>query len=130
MPGVNGDLVSITVYTTTTPVHYTTSNVPLNELNTNILLLDQKLEGWIESGQSAFSESTNSSFSVPISFATTMNSVPIIVTGLADVAGGASADDLSVYVASRTAAGFTLWVVSSGTVGAWTANIQWMADGR
>jgi hypothetical protein len=129
MPGVNGDLAAITVYTNTTPVHFTTSNVPLEELRDNQLLLDQKLEGWIESGEEAFSEAGDGSYVAAVVFATTMNNTPIIATGMADLTT-ASADDLSVHVTDRTTSGFNLRVVAAGTGGAWTANIQWFADGR
>ena len=46
--GVNNDLADITIYTTTTPVHFTTSNVPLTELDANIIILDLKLEGFVQ----------------------------------------------------------------------------------
>jgi len=129
MPGINGDLAAITVYTSTTPVHYSTSNVPLSELEANILIIDEKLEAWIESGQEAFSEAGEGSYTAAVVFSNTMNSTPNITTGIADVSG-ASAGALFVYIANRTTSGFDLKVDGVGTGGAWTANVQWMADGR
>ena len=129
MPGINGDLVSITVYTDTTPVHFSTSNVPLTELRTNILLLDQKLEGWIESGQVAESQAGDGTFTTPVAFNTTQNSVPNITTGIGDLTG-TGAETLFVSTANRTTSGFDLIVTGSLTAAAWTANIHWIADGR
>jgi len=127
--GVNNDLADITLYTNTTPVFYTTSNVPLAELDANILILDQKLEGYVQTGQQAFSESGNGTFTTGVVFANTMNTVPSVVATLADVSG-TGPETLFLSVSSRTTAGFSLTVTGSGTAGAWTANVQWMADGR
>jgi hypothetical protein len=129
MAGINGDLADITVYTNTTPVHFSTSNVPLEELRDNILINDQKLEGWIQSGQAAFSEAGNGSFVSAVVFSPVMNSIPVITTGIADVAG-TGPETLNVHVANRTVNGFDLTVDGVSTAGAWTANVQWLADGR
>lgn len=129
MPGINGDLVTVTYYTNVTPVHFTTSNVPLNDLETNILLLDQKLEGWVQSGEEAYAEAGDGTFTAPVVFATVMNTVPRITVAKADVTG-TGVNTLYVSVANRTINGFDLVVDGIFTAGAWTANIQWIADGR
>jgi hypothetical protein len=129
MPGVNGDLVAITLYTSTTPVHFSTSNVPFSEMDINVLLLDQKLEGWIASGDEAYSEAGDGTFTTPVVFATVMNTVPSISVSKADIVGTGVAT-LYVSIANRTVTGFDLTVDGIGTAGAWTANIAWIADGR
>lgn len=129
MPGINGDLAAITVHTTTTPVHYTTSNVPLEELRDNQILIDQKLEGWIESGQVAESQAGDGTFVTPVAFNTPQNNVPNITTGIGDLTG-TGADTIFVSTANRTTTGFDLVVTGSLTAAAWTANVQWLADGR
>lgn len=129
MPGINGDLVTVTVYTAVTPVHFTTSNVPLGELNTNTLLLDQKLEGWMESGQEAEARAGDGTFVTAVAFATPMNTIPTITIGVADLTGTGS-NTIFVTVANRTVNGFDLTVDGISTSGAWTANIAWFADGR
>lgn len=127
--GINGDLADITVYTATTPVHFTDSNVPLTELDANILVLDTKLEGYMESGQVAFSEAGDGTFNSPVVLTTTANTTPRVTTGLADVHANATGK-LVVEISSRTTSGFTINVIASGTGGAWTANVQWFSDGR
>lgn len=129
MPGINSDLVTITVYTAVTPVHFSTSNVPLTDLETNILLLDQKLEGWIESGQVSETQAGDGVFVTPVVFTTTQNNVPNIVTGIGDITG-TGVNTLFVTIANRTTSGFDLIVDGITTAGAWTANIHWIADGR
>ncbi len=129
MPGINGDLTTITVYTALTPVHFTTSNVPLEALRDNQLLLDQKLEGWVESGQVAESQAGDGIFSTPVAFTTTQNNVPNITTGIGDLTG-TGAETLFVSTANRTTVGFDLIVTGSLTAAAWTANVHWIADGR
>lgn len=129
MPGINGDLVTVTVYTAVTPVHFTASNVPLTELDTNTLLLDQKLEGWMESGQEAQAEAGDGTFVTAVVFATVQNTIPTITTGVADLTG-TGPNTIFVTVANRTVNGFDLTVDGISTAGAWTANVAWFADGR
>jgi len=127
--GVNGDLADITIYTATTPVHFTTSNVPLSELDANILVLDQKLEGWLESADQAMALGGDGNTTVGVVFATLMNTTPRVAVSLADVAG-TGANTLFMSVLNRTTAGFDISVDGVGTAGAWTANVSWIADGR
>ncbi len=127
--GVNGDLADITIYTTTTPVHFTTSNVPLTELDANIVLLDQKLEGFVQSADQAFAAGGDGNVTTPVVFTTTMNTSPRVTVSLADVTG-TGASTLIVSVLNRTTAGFDISVDGIGTAGAWTANVSWIADGR
>ncbi len=127
--GINGDLADITVYTTTTPVHFTSSNIPLTELDANILVLDQKLEGYMQSGLEAYSEAGDGTFSQAVVFATTMNNIPQISLTLDTVAGTGS-ETLFLSTANRTVNGFDVVVERVSTAGAWTANVMWTADGR
>ena len=127
--GINNDLADITVYTASTPVHYTTSNVPLTELDANIVLLDQKIEGWIESGDEAVSLGGDGNDTNAVVFSTAMNTIPRISVSLADVTG-TGVNTLYASVLNRTVAGFDISVDGVGTAGAWTANISWIADGR
>ena len=127
--GINNDLADITVYTLTTPVHFTTSNVPLSELDTNIVLLDQKLEGWLQSSDQAMALGGDGNTTVAVMFTTTMNTIPRIAVSLADVSG-TGASTLYVSVLNRTTAGFDMSVDGVGTSGAWTVNVSWVADGR
>lgn len=127
--GINNDLADITLYTNTTPVEFTSSNVPLSELDSNIVLLDQKLEGWIQSGEYAESQAGDGTFTTPIVFATVMNTVPAI-SAVLDTVAGTGPETLFLSTANRTVNGFDLIVTGSGTAGAWTANVMWVADGR
>ena len=127
--GVNGNLLDITYYTNTTPVYYTSSNIPLQNLNSNILTLDQQLNGWVATGISAQSRPGDGVFNTGIVFPFTMNTVPRIVLGRSEESTLA-VGKLYVAASSRTTAGFNLVVIANGTGGAWTANINWLADGR
>ena len=127
--GIKNDLADITYYIVTTPVHFTTSNVPLAELNANMLILDEKLEGWIQSGVEAFSEAGNGTFTTGVSFTPAMNALPNISLTL-DTPAGTGGETLFLETASRTVNGFNLTVKGVGTAGAWTANVMWIADGR
>jgi len=127
--GINNDLADITVYTTTTPVHYTSSNIPLAELDANVVLLDQKLEGWIQSGLEAYSEAGDGAFSQAVVFSPALNSVPQISLTL-DTPAGTGSETLFLSTANRTVNGFDVVVEGVATAGAWTANVMWMADGR
>ncbi|MHA2063855.1 MAG: hypothetical protein ACXABY_05650 [Candidatus Thorarchaeota archaeon] len=128
--GVNGDLADITIYTNTTPVHFTTSNVPLTELDANIVILDQKLEGWIESGQVATGHTGDGSPAlIPVVFATVMNAVPDVTLGMADLSG-TGINTAFAEILNRTVSGFDLQMTGVGTAGAWTVNVSWIADGR
>ena len=130
MPGVNGDLVTVTLYTNTTPVHFSTSNVPLSEIDVNVLLLDQKLEGWIESAQVATGHTGDGSpADIPVVFATPMNNTPNITLGMADLVGTGS-NTVFAEILNRTVSGFDLRMTGAGTAGAWTVNVAWVADGR
>lgn len=131
MPGVNGDLSSITVYTSTTPVHFSTSNVPLTELDGNVLINDLKLNGYIQTGEVTFSFPGDGLFVIPILFTvfTPMATVPRIVSSLADVVG-TPIPTLHPAAASRTTAGFDAIIEAAGTAGAWVAKFEWLADGR
>lgn len=127
--GINGDLADITVHTASTPVEFNSTNLPLTELDANIIILDEKLEGWIQSGLEAFSEAGNGTFTQAVVFTTTMNSVPQINLTL-DTPAGTGGETLFLETANRTVNGFDLIVKGVGTAGAWTANAMWMADGR
>jgi hypothetical protein len=127
--GINGDLADITLYTNTTPVEFTSSNVPLSELDTNIVLLDQKLEGWVQTGSIALSEAGDGNYSFPIVFTTTMNTSPRIVFGLQNLTCFATCTS-QVAGSALSTAGFTANIIISGTGGAWTGRLDWMADGR
>ena len=127
--GVNGDLADITFYTATTPVFFTTSNVPLDELNNNVLILDTKLESYIESGLQGFSEAGDGTFTTTVNFAELKNNIPNITVSLGEVSGTLSRT-LFLQVTNRTLTSFDIEVIGFTTTGAWTANVHWWADGR
>lgn len=127
--GINGDLADITVYTDTTPVHYSTSNVPLTELDSNILILDTKLEGYIESGTVALSEAGDGSYTYPVVLTTTANTAPRVMLGLDSLSCFSSCSVL-LATSSVTTGGFTVNLKIAGSGGAWTGNLYWLSDGR
>jgi len=127
--GINNDLADITLYTAITPVEFNSSNVPLSELDANIVLLDQKLEGWVQSGEYAEGQAGDGTFTTPVVLSPAMNTVPT-VSALLDSVAGTGPETLFLSVSNRTINGFDLTVTGSGTAGAWTANVMWVADGR
>ena len=127
--GVNSDLADITFYTATTPVFFNDSNTPLTELNSNMLVLDTKLEAYLETGLEAFSEAGDGTFTQTVNFAQSKNNVPVVVASLGEVSGVPSRT-LSVSVTNRTVSSFDIEVIGLSTGGAWTANVHWWADGR
>ena len=127
--GINGDLADITVYTALTPVHFTSSNTPLSELDANILVLDTKLEGWIESGSVMLSEAGDGNLSYPVVLTTTANATPRLTFGMTNLTCFAVCDFI-VAASAVTTSGFNLNIKISGSGGAWTGKLDWVSDGR
>ena len=127
--GINADLADITFYDSLTPVLFTNSNVPLNELNANMLILDQKLEGYILSADEALAGAGDGTFIFVVAFASPVNTSPRVAASLADVSVLALGK-LVLEITTRTVNGFTVQIIATGTGGAWTANASWIADGR
>jgi len=127
--GINNDLADVTLYTAVTPVQFTSSNVPLTELDANVVILDQKLEGWMESGSIMLSEAGDGNYSIPVVLTTTANTVPRLTFGMTNLSCFATCT-FFVAASAVTTSGFNLNILISGSGGAWTGKLDWASDGR